>query len=194
MTTTIQPTTIDHHIPGTSYRGTCTCGFRVGTADDLATWDAAEALLRAHAKQVARKARRTGAVDAPDQHGLTIIPMTPDARRIERDAIDRRWAEHLRDRYVPEKRMAVADAIRGVARDLANLADEVVRQAAYLEVDREDARLPAQAVERVQHDVLWGLANIGLDRLIGRLRDLDDYRAQLAAKAHLLTPATTEGN
>jgi len=168
------------------YRDSCACGARFGeypTAADKRIGDQ----FRTHF----RKMRKLPA--GADQCQSIVTPVTAAEKAAEELAYKRRYAERLRDNQIPERRAEVFSAIATVAEDLRRHADAldklVAREAAGDKTGDGFGEGPSYAVEEAQHEVLWGVANLGLDRLLGRVREYDAAKRELTA----LLAETKEG-
>jgi len=102
-----------------------------------------------------------------------------------------------RYRVAPDKQRSILADVRRVARRLADLAAEIERRADRAEVEIGLTPIPEgyphagelanepRALDRiatdVQHDVLWAVANLSLDRLAHDVQDYATQRAELDA-------------
>jgi hypothetical protein len=76
--------------------------------------------------------------------------------------------EWLSESYSAERRSDVLRSIGRIAQRLHEAAADIERM-----VEREQTSPVSRLVERVQHDVLWMVANLGLDRLTGELLEVE---------------------
>jgi hypothetical protein len=160
-----------------TYRGTCACGEVFGHADDMVFEADVAALHKAHERKARRKENAAG---IHTSHAVTIVARTPELKLADEIRWKQRWAERLVADRIPARRMEIADRSRAIARRLTELADDVIRNGAFL--IEQDPEYPVErAVQSMQHTVLWGLANLNLDDLVGDLNGYNDARRELAA-------------
>lgn len=98
------------------------------------------------------------------------------------DDLDRRMLEM----QAKNLRMSVRESVEGIVFALRNTADKIEREASDATAKRRleagiDPHDGAGIAEFVQHEVLWMLANLGLDRLTHYGARLDKAEAELEA-------------
>lgn len=175
----------------------CSCGNRKetpATFDDAGSLSNGGTALKAfeaeHVKPANRKAKKDGKPE--DHHVRLTLSRLVDAVELEAEDLESRkqWTVRVRDRGIP---MAVEELVRkakAVASDLREMADRVARSTTFHHMtDLDDV---TRVVSEIQHTVLWGVANLNLDELSSRLRELESKRREVAEMANQLPPAEAD--
>jgi hypothetical protein len=152
-----------------TYRLICTCRRgQLHEGDRTACYEA----LNRHAKEARKEARRRARAGLEAQEHESRVVLVTDAMRRQDELEDlefhakslawpldehtRRFAQHLRRRVVDGLRRCAAEVERRI---------DVSETAAQTSGDPQGGTEPSALASGVQHDVLWMVANLGLDDL-----------------------------